>query len=178
MTPSITTAQLYTAVGNFLQTIVGVDPATSATVAVTSGQINRVSMPNSAFINMWASDDDQLRTTIDTWDTTTQTQISEIGTKIKMRVDFYGPLSHDWMKAVVTFWRDVYGVTLLAPTCAPLYYGKPVHATLIDGEEQYEDRWIVDLFLQYNPTFTAPQQSAVPPYKVTVVNVEQKYPPP
>jgi hypothetical protein len=177
MTPSITTDQLYTAVGTFIQTVLGVDPATSVTVAVTRGQINRVSMPNTAFVNMWLADNDPLRTNVDTWQQSAQTQTTETGTRVKMRVDFYGPLSNDWQKAVTALWRDYYGAAQLAPVCAPLYYGNAVHATLIDGEEQYEDRWIVDLFLQYNPQFVVSQQTANPPLKITVVNVEQKYPP-
>lgn len=176
--PSIPFLQVYTAVGTFLQTVVGVDPATSTTVAVTRGKINRVSMPKTAFINMWAEVSGRLRTNIDTWDQTTQVQTTEVGTKVKMRLDFYGPLSHDWAAAVEGLWRDFYGYAQLKPfAVAPLYGSDPIHAALIDGEEQYEDRWVLNLFLQYNPTFTAPQQTALPPLKVTVVNVEQKYPP-
>lgn len=178
MTLSIPFTQVYQGVGTFLQTVVGVDPATSALVEVTRGKINLVSMPKGAFINMWAEVSGRLRTNIDTYDTDTQTQATEIGTKVRMRLDFYGPLSHDWCTAVEGLWRDVYGVNQLRPfALSPLYGKDPLHATLVDGEENYEDRWILDLFLQYNPVVTVSQQSALPPYTVAVINVEQKYPP-
>lgn len=178
MTISIPFTQVYQGVGTFLQTVVGVDPATGVPVEVTRGKINLVSMPKTAFINMWAEVSGRLRTNIDTWDQTTQVQSTEIGTKVKVRLDFYGPLSHDWSTTVEGLWRDTYGVAQLKPfALAPLYGSDPIHATLVDGEENYEDRWILDLFLQYNPVVTAPQQTALPPLKLTVVNVEQKYPP-
>lgn len=176
MTVSITSAQLYTIVGQFIQAVLGVDPATGQTVEVTRGQINRVSMPDNAFVNMQIFTSGRVRTNVNTWNGVDQTQATEVGTKVKIRLDFYGPLSEDWSKAVGALWRDGYGCTFLAPVGAPLFDGDAMQGALVNGEEQYEDRWIMELFLQYNPVVTVPQQSATT-FKVTVVNVDERYPP-
>lgn len=172
---SIPLSQLYTTVGQFLQNIIGVDPSTGITVAVTRGQINLVPMPNTPFINMQAFVSGRISTNEVSY--TNSTQVTQQSTKVKMRMDFYGPLSHDWATIIEALWRDTVGCNALAPTCAPLYSGEPMQSALVNGEEAYEDRWILEAFLQYNPTITTPQQSAAPPYKLKVFNVDEKYPP-
>lgn len=168
-TINITLANLYAVVGQFLQLVVGVDPATSQTVTVTRGNINRASMPSSAFINMLAEVSGRLRTNVHTWNSTTQTQTAEQGTKVKVSLEAFGPLSHDWIKMVEVLWRDVYGVdnfkailATVAPgaTGAPLYSDEPYQSVLVNGEEQYEDCWAMDLYLQCNFQVTVGQQSA------------------
>lgn len=174
---SIPLTQLYTIVGTFLQNMIGIDPATSSAVALTRGQINLVPMPNTAFINMLAMVSGRVSTNEVSWDGTTQTQITQMSTKVKLRLDFYGPLAHDWATIIEALWRDTVGCNALAPVIAPLYSDEPMQSALVNGEENYEDRWILECFLQYNPTITTPQQSAVPPYKLKVYNVGEKYPP-
>lgn len=169
--------QLYTIVGGFLQAMIGVDPSTGITVAVTRGQINLVPMPPTPFINMLAMVSGRVSTNEVFYDGTAQTQITQQSTKVKMRMDFYGPLAHDWATIIETLWRDTVGCNALAPVCAPLYSNEPMQSTLVNGEENYEDRWILEAFLQYNPRITTPQQSAVPPYRLKVYNVDEKYPP-
>lgn len=175
MTVSITSAQLYTIIGQFIQAVIGVDPATSVTVAVTRGQLNLVPMPNSAFVNVQLFTMGRLRTNVHTYTSDQQVQV-EVGTKVKVRLDFYGPLAEDWSKAVTGLWRDNYGCAFLASVGAPLYDGDAIQAALVNGEEQYENRWIVELFLQYNPVITVPQQSAIT-LKVKVKNVDETFPP-
>lgn len=175
MPVSITSAQLYTIIGQFVQNVIGVDPATSATVVVTRGQINLVPMPNSAFINMQLFTQGRVRTNQHTFTSDQQMHV-EVGTKVKVRLDFYGPLAQDWSKAVGGLWRDDYGCAFLASVGAPLYEGDAMQSALVNGEEQYEDRWIMELFLQYNPVITVPQQSATT-LKVGVHNVDETFPP-
>lgn len=172
---SIPTSQLYTTVGTFIQTAIGVDPATAVTVAVTRGQINRVSMPPTAFINMLAMVSGRLSTNEDSYGSD-QTQVTQMSTKVKMRLDFYGPLAQDWATVIQALWRDTYGCNQLKPVCQPLYDNEAFQGALVNGEEQYEDRWILELFLQYNPTITTPQQSATE-LKLKVVNVGEAFPP-
>lgn len=176
MSVSITTAQLYTIIGQYIQAVIGVDPGTGQAVEVTRGQINLVSMPDNAFINMQLFTSGRIRTGVHTWDSVAQTQSVEMGTKMKVRLDCYGPLGSDWATALKALWRDLYGCTFLASVGAPLYDGEAMQGALVNGEEQYEDRWILELFLQYNPVVTVPQQSATS-LKVKVVSVDQKYPP-
>jgi hypothetical protein len=175
MNISITSAQLYTIIGQFVQAVIGTDPATSQTVVVTRGQINLVAMPDSAFVNMQLFTMGRLRTNVHTYTVDQQMEV-EVGTKVKVRLDFYGPLAEDWSRGVTALWRDDYGCAFLASVGAPLYDGDPMQAALVNGEEQYENRWIVEMYLQYNPVITVPQQSATT-FKVKVKNVDETFPP-
>lgn len=177
-TISVTLDQLYTAVGTFLQTVLGAVP-------VVQGQGNQVAapavatdtaMPTSGYVQMQAFNNRRTATNQDTWDPDAQTQASESDREVQMALDFYGPQSQDWAVLVTTLWRDGYGVAQLAPVCAPLYADEEFQIALVDGEEQYEERWHVDAYLQYNPVTTTVQQSATA-LSVTLINVDEKYPP-
>jgi hypothetical protein len=49
-------------------------------------------------------------------------------------------------------------------------------APLEDDELQYEQRWTIEAFLQYNPVVTVPMQFA-DTASVTLINVDEAYPP-
>lgn len=175
-TVDIRLADLYTKVGQLFQSIVGIDPDTSALVPVVQGQGNRVPMPNVPFMLVQAFRAGRVRTNVDTWAPITQLQSSEQGTKVKVQLDCYGPDSETWANMVSTLWRDFYACDQLAPTCQPLYGDEPFQGALIDGEDQYEERWTVELYLQYNPVTTIVQQSATA-LAAEVINVDERYPP-
>jgi hypothetical protein len=151
---------------------------------VIQGLANRADMPNFAnggFVVMTSVGLHRLRTNIDTWDTVTTdpppTEISsEMGTEMRVQVDFYGATSQDLAVAFCTLFRDDVGVTALAPTCAPLYADDARMMPLEDSEQQYEQRWTVEAVLQYNPVTTSPQQFA-DALSVTDVNVDEAFPP-
>jgi len=181
---------LYGIVGNFLQAIVGVDPNTTQLVPVVQGQPNRVPMPNVPFMLMQGQIAGRLRTNVQTYDPkvvvpTGQygTQQTEQGTKVKMQIDFYGPKSESWATMVSTLARDTYGCDYFKQNWGhssqppqPLYTGEPFQGALVNGEEQYEDRWTLKLFLQYNPVTTTLMQFAEA-LAVVPINVDERYPP-
>jgi hypothetical protein len=175
-TIDITLGQLYTVIGNFIQSIVGIDPATGLTVQVVTGQANRVSMPNNPFVLMQASESARLGTNEDSWNTTLQTQATKQKTRMKVQLDCYGPNSHTWATMLSTLFRDYYGCDFMKPTCQPLYVEPPFQGALVDGEEQYEERWTVLAYVQYNPVTTFAQQSATG-LAVSVINVDARYKP-
>jgi hypothetical protein len=51
-----------------------------------------------------------------------------------------------------------------------------MQAALVNGEEQYEERWIVGANLQYNPVVSTPQQFA-DTLEATLINVDEAFPP-
>jgi hypothetical protein len=175
-TIDISLDDLYTTVGNFLQATIGVDPATTLPVAVVQGQANRVPSPASAHIRMQGQIAGRIRTNQHTYNPTLQTVAVEQGTKVKMQLDIYGPLSESWATIISTLWRDGYAVDAMKPTCAPLYTDEPFQGALVNGEEQYEDRWTVQAILQYNPVTTVAQESATAA-EVNAINVDERYPP-
>jgi|SRR5579863_9880298 len=155
-------------------------PLTTADDQILQGLGNRLADPPGlpGFCVMTIIGMRRLRTNIDTWATVGDpTSISsEMGAEIRVQVDFYGPTAQDWAAAFMTQFRDDIGVQALAPTCAPLYADDARMVPLEDTEDQYEQRWLVEAVLQYNPVTTNAQQFA-DALTVTDVNVDEAFPP-
>jgi len=80
--------------------------------------------------------------------------------QLAVQVDVYGPNSGNFAQIISTLLRDEYGVSLfaeLSSAIAPLYADEPRQLALSDGEQQYENRWLVDVELQVDETVTVPQ---------------------
>ena len=81
--------------------------------------------------------------------------------KMTIQLDVHGPLSGDNAQIVSTLLRDTYGVDQFATSgfdVVPLYATDPKQLPFINGEEQVETRYVVDVALQCNPVVTVPQQ--------------------
>lgn len=178
-TIDISLDDLYTAMGNFIQLVLGTD------IPVVQGQSNAVASPPvatdggtppSGFVQMQAFIDKRTTTNQNTYDPVNQLQASQSNTQVEVQLDFYGPLSMNWAKMVSTLLRDEYGCTNLAPSCQPLWADEAIQSALVDGEEQYEERWTLRSYVQYNPVTTVGQQSATA-LSVVVINVDERYKP-
>lgn len=81
--------------------------------------------------------------------------------KMTIQLDIHGPLGGDNAHVVSTLLRDTYGVDQFATSgfdVTPLYTSDPKQLPFINGEEQIETRYVVDVVLQCNPVVTIPQQ--------------------
>jgi hypothetical protein len=146
---------------------------------VVQGLGNRVPMPKQPFVAMTLTSQNRITTNILTYnDPGTGVGMKEIEyqTQLMMQLDFYGPLSGQWAAAVAALFRDEVGVTLLGSACAPLYADSAQMMPLINGEEEYEQRWMVGGYLQWNPILTTPQEFA-DSIDITLVNVDERFPP-
>lgn len=176
LTPSIVERQLYVVVKAFLVTVTGLDPS-----LIIQGLPNRSAMPPASpgFVSMQLTHGDRLNYNIDTWDPTDPaptTIESETHWKERMQIDFYGATAGDWSRVFAGLWKDEVACTALEPVCDPLYTDAPMLAPLEDDEEQYESRWTVQAYLQYNPVVSVPMQFA-DTLSVTLINVDEAYPP-
>lgn len=167
---SLTIQDLYTKLAALLTTIVPVG------VEVIQGRDNRVPMPSGSFVSMLANVLKPVRTPETEWDDVNPTDIRiEQGTSVRIQLDMYGPGSSEWAVATMTVFRNDFACAALAPM-APLYCDDPKQAPLVNGEEQYEERWIVDAHMQYNPVVSTPMQFANAA-DVELINVDERYPP-
>lgn len=171
---SLTTTNVYTSLRAF---VLGIVPAG---VEVVQGLDNRTAMPppSPGFVCMTANLLIPLRTPVELWDMADPDPNAidiEQGTQIRVQLDCYGAASGDWAAQLMTLLRTDYGVRALAPVLAPLYADNPVQAALVNGEEQYEQRWIVGANLQYNPVVTIPMEFA-DTAEVNLINVDERYP--
>ena len=157
-----TLTDVYTALGNFVAAQLGLSPG-----QVVQGYPNRVAMPVGPFVLMTGMLKKRLRTNVDNYAGTSDVApapgpvTAEQGQQIMVQLDCYGPQSSDWSDILSTLLRDNVGCEALLPVCQPLYADDPVRSPLIDSEAQYEDRWIVSAYIQYNAVTTTAQTYAV-----------------
>ena len=180
ITTSITEAQIFQIIGTFLQQIL--DPS----VAVVRGEVNRVPEPaGTDFVVMWPILTERLERNVDSYDTGAGTQSMMQPVKITIQLDVHGPKSADNSQIITTLWRDDYGTGSFTSICAsigsgievqPLYAEDRKQMPFMDAEQQIEERWIVQVVLQANPVVVVSQQFA-DVLSVTVISVDEKYPP-
>lgn len=169
---SITQDEVLTKLGDFIATVI-------TGVPVIQLPVNRVSMPPASpgFIGMRPLLQGRIATNFTTWGDVLPTTLQlEQPIRYPVQLDCYGASAAEWAVILSTVLRDSYGVEELKPILAPLYAEDPRFAPLVDGEEEYETRWIVGAVLQYNPVVTAPQQFA-DTVTAALINVDESYPP-
>jgi hypothetical protein len=99
-------------------------------------------------------------------------------TRVTFQVDVHGPNSADNVQTISTLFRDDYAYQFFVAQgfdVVPLYGDDPKQIPFINGEQQYENRWTLDVVMEANATVTAPQQFA-DQLAVTVTEVEADYP--
>jgi hypothetical protein len=157
---------LYGALAAFIAGVTGLE----AGETVVQGLPNRAAMPLPGFIVIQSVTRTRLRTNLHTYGTSGDptTVAIEEGVQLRVQIDCYGPQStdaitgaEDWATMLSTTLRDAYGVSILEPSgIVPLHADEARMVPLVDGEDQYEERWMLEAFFQYNPVTTAPQQYA------------------
>lgn len=83
--------------------------------------------------------------------------------KITVQLDVHGPSSADNAQIITTLFRDEFGVQAFQASgfdVSPLYADEAHQMPFVNGEQQVEERWVVDLVMQCNPVLTVPQQFA------------------
>lgn len=84
-------------------------------------------------------------------------------TEITLQADIHGPASADNASRISTLFRDQFGVSAFQAQgfpIAPLYTTEPRQIPFDNGEQQVEERWVVDLCMQANIAITTTQQFA------------------
>jgi len=100
-------------------------------------------------------------------------------TFVVVQLDVHGPSGADNVQKITTLFRDDYAVQQFATydvDVAPLYTDEPKQLPFLNAEQQYEDRWVVEAYLQANEVVTFPQQYA-DAAAVEIINVDAAYPP-
>lgn len=167
-----TLTDVYTALGTFIVAQLGL-----AAGQVIQGFPNRTAMPVGSFVAMSGMVKKRLRTNVDNFAGTSQPApalgpvTAEQGQQITVQIDCYGPASSDWSDILSTLLRDNVGCLALAPKCQPLYADDPIRAPLTNAELQYEDRWIIQCLIQYNPVTTTAQDYATVLGPVDIIDV-------
>lgn len=173
-TISVTESALYLAVRTFLEGLVA--------CPVMQSQQNHMAMPKGDFILMTGLNAPALSTDKVTFIPGQSNPGSEThsrSTQWNVQLDCYGPDAADMAALIATTFKTDYAAQELAGAAIeiqPLYAKDPLQGTILNAENQYEPRWIVELVFQYNPVVTLPQDFAM---SLTVVpaEVDATFPP-
>lgn len=139
------------------------------TCEVIQGLPNRAAMPISGFISMTSLFQTRLLTnTREYKDTFTLVEGVPVyngtkditqATEWTVQIDCYGDSSMQWANILTTLLRDDYACRALATTkIQPLSADDPKQRPIVNGEQQYEQRWVITAKFQYNPVTVVPQQ--------------------
>ena len=79
--------------------------------------------------------------------------------EVRLQLDFYGAPAQQRGRTVETLWRTYYACERLQ-VCQPLYVQSYNRHPYVNDSNLLEDRWILDLALQYNPQVTVAQDFA------------------
>lgn len=100
-------------------------------------------------------------------------------TEWTVQCDVHGPNSGDNSRIIEGLFRSEYGVEAvsagavaagaMAYSVVPLYCDEARQVPFLNAEQQYENRWSLDLHLQINPVISTPQEFA---QQVQVRNIE------
>lgn len=145
-------------------------------IEVIQGLGNNVPMPKGEFVCLTPSAQRRLATNHTVFNGPGGTRAVKQPTEFSIQFDCYGPNSADYATTLCAMWRDPYACDMLAPNSAPLYSTDPTQAPLVNGEENYEQRWTFTALLQFNPVISAAQQYA-DGLSLNLVSVDAQFPP-
>jgi hypothetical protein len=170
VTIDIVDQDVYTALRSFLLSVLPIN------TPVIQGIVNKVSMPAGGFVSMTSKGQERIATNINTTDSANQ--ITKVNTPMtySMQLDFYGAGSQSWAIQFQALFRDEFATRSMPKNITPLYSDDPMQMPLINGEEQYEQRWKVSAKMQYSPIITIPQQSATQ-LNVGIIEIDTTYTP-
>lgn len=141
---------------------------------VIQGLGNGAPMPLGGFIAITPILKTRLSTNVATYTGTTKT--TKQATRFDVQIDAYGPLSGDWASILSTMLRDDYACAAMGPSVQPLHADDPHMSPLMDGEQNYTQRWTLTASLQINPAVTVAQDSAIA-LQVDLLDVDAYYKP-
>lgn len=149
-------------------------------VAVIRGQVNRVpEVTTTDFVVMTLTLRRRLSTNVVIEDAIALTEVIRGPTELTIQCDIHGPDATDNTQLVATMWRSDYACRFFAASglaIAPLYAADGAQMPFINGEAQYEDRWVLPLVMQVNPVVSTTQQFA-DTLALQLVEVDTTYPP-
>jgi len=177
-TVSVTEDQVFVTLRAFLLSVL------ASGVEVVQGQGNRVPEPVGAdFVVMTPIGRQRLATTTTLYTDGfpgTQSRADLASMQLTVQVDIHGPAASDNAHIVGTLWRTDVAAQFFrdaAIGAAPLFNTDPRQQPFVNGEQQVETRWTMDLAIQVDSVVTTGQDFAAS-LSVQVVNVDAAYPPP
>ena len=144
--PSVTHKDIYKEVQAYLLGLFSCSPQT-----VIQGYQNNNPLPDEAVV-MTILFENELDIAVSRYDSDADKTAVQQSVEVTMQVDCYGPQAAARARKLSTLWKNHY-TTAALKSCQPLYSNSPKRLPIINEKSVYEDRWLVELVLQYNPYF-------------------------
>ena len=131
------------------------------TCPIVQGYCNGSPLPEDAIVITFITetDLDQLAYSYETnEDKISQTVTVQTAVKVMMQVDCYGDLGQARARKIATMFKNPYACEKLQ-SCQPLDYRPPKNLSFVNEQQEYEQRWMVEIDMQYNPHYTYQQES-------------------
>lgn len=141
------------AVAAFLQPLMPVG------TQIVRGQTNDVPPPLPPSIVITEVGKPEYTTTRMKLDSNAGTMSYEMPIKLRLQMDFYGNDGGEMSGIATTMLRSLYPEDKFPDGVAPLYCTDGIQAPLTTGEKQYEARWTMELYVQYNAPVIVAQES-------------------
>ena len=128
-----------------------------ATLQIIQSTQNNQPLPENAIV-MQVLFDSNMDESVTTYNPPNEAMVQN-SVEVRVQLDFYGAMAESRSRIVANLWKNYYGTDNME-ICKPLYVQSRQRHPYINDSNQYEDRWILDLGLQYNPTVTHAQDFA------------------
>ena len=144
-------APIFTALKAWLEHVLGFD-----TNHVIQELNNRVPTPTVPFALMTHISQDLKAIPAEVYTSTASMVTFVSSIDFVIQVDLFGPQSGGQTMALNALFRSGEAIRFLGQYgVAPLYADRATEAHFVNGEDQYEERWLTRLHLQYKPVVSA-----------------------
>lgn len=128
-----------------------------ATMQIIQSIQNNQPLPENAIV-MQVLFDSNMDESVTTYNPPNEAMVQN-SVEVRVQLDFYGAMAESRSRIVANLWKNYYGTDNME-ICKPLYVQSRQRHPYINDSNQYEDRFILDLGLQYNPEITHAQDFA------------------
>lgn len=149
VTNSLTTSQMFEALGDALDSLVS--------VPVLLSQQNGVAMPVGEFVMMTPLALDDKSTSITEYFDASESH--ENTQQWRVQIDCFGKGASTMSNTIKMMWRTAYVINLfdkLNVPIVPLYASESTQTAFVNDSSNYEDRWTLTLYSQVRPVVTVP----------------------
>ena len=128
-----------------------------ATLQIIQSTQNNQPLPENAIV-MQVLFDSNMDESVTTYNPPNEAMVQN-SVEVRVQLDFYGAMAESRSRIVANLCKNYYGTDNME-ICKPLYVQSRQRHPYINDSNQYEDRFILDLALQFNPTVTHAQDFA------------------
>ncbi len=135
---------------------------------VAQGYQNNVPIPENGIVMHMLLEDD-IDYTSEYWNPADEQMTAQRSVEATFQLDFYGAEANSRARVVANLWKSSYTTDRMTK-CQPLDNAQPRKDVLVNQANQYENRMMLEITLQYNPE-TSYHVDSVDEISITTTNI-------